>query len=66
MLKKPLTIEDFEECTKKIKDYCQIGPIGNGIYCIGKGMYTGRKGWEEFQKELKRRVQMLKELNNHK
>lgn len=62
MLNKPLTIEYFEERTKKIKDYCQIGPIGNGIYCIGKGMYTGRKGWEEFQKELKRRVQTLAKI----
>lgn len=63
---KPLTLEDFEEYTKKIENYCQLGHIGNSIYCIDKGIYTGRKGWEEFQKELRSRVQALAKLNNHK
>lgn len=60
---KPLTLDKFEECSKKIENYCQIGPIGNGIYCVGKGVYTGIKGWENFQKTLK---EQLKKLNNHK
>nr|UVX92365.1 MAG: hypothetical protein [Bacteriophage sp.]DAI01246.1 MAG TPA: hypothetical protein [Caudoviricetes sp.] len=63
---KPTTLDKFEECSKNIENYCRIGPIGNGIYCIGKGIYTGIKGWENFQKILKEQKEQLKKLNNHK
>lgn len=37
-----------------------IGKVCPGVYKIGKGMYTGEKGWEEFLKVLKEELNNLK------
>lgn len=33
-----------------------IGPVGGGLYHIGGGVYTGKDGWDQFETELKKKI----------
>lgn len=54
--KQYLTIEEIEQALKDagIDELPKIGYIGQGTYQIGEGCYTGQKGWDMFNSELKR------------
>ena len=60
---------DSEELKRKIaeasKEYFEgnfpaVGPVGDGLYHIGEGCYTGREGWNDFNKAV------IKEFTNKK
>ncbi len=43
--------EEIEEISKEIKgDLPDIGPVGGGLYHLGLGCYTGKAGWDQFNK----------------
>ena len=41
-------------------DKITVKDLGNGLYQIGKGLITGRKGLEEFDKVMRDSVNKLK------
>ena len=58
-----LTKEKLDECLlemsnnarkgSKLKyDITKYGHVGNGLYCIGGVAYTGKRGWDQFNKAL--------------
>jgi hypothetical protein len=52
----------FDKCWKESK-LESIGLItgSNGLYYLGNGCYTGKSGWEMFEKELKNQINNGKE-----
>jgi len=50
-----LSVEDAIEQLKS-DDLPPLGPVGNGLYHIGGGAYTGKKGWDKFELELKKNI----------
>jgi len=39
---------------KTINELEKIGHVGGGLYHIGGGCYSGKKGWEQFSEEVKK------------
>lgn len=54
-----------EQIEKALKEntLSYIGPIGDGLYKIGPGTWTGKKGWEQFNKALEKEAENY--LNNN-
>ena len=50
-----LTEKDIEDLLKDI-EMPFIGEVSPGCYQIGKGMYTGKLGFIEFEKELYKQI----------
>ena len=47
----------IDETIEKLKlKFPKLGPVGNGLYHIGGGAYTGKKGWDLFEAELKKKI----------
>jgi hypothetical protein len=43
--------EGVEKITNEMKDkFEEVGPVGGGLYYIGGGCYTGKAGWDQFNK----------------
>lgn len=53
-----ITDKDIEDLLKDI-EMPFIGEVSPGCYQIGKGMYTGRLGWEQFNKQLDKKIKQI-------
>ena len=52
---KNISLKDIEDVIKEL-DYYFIGEVSPGCYQIGKGMYTGIRGYENFIKILNEEI----------
>jgi hypothetical protein len=48
------------EHRKREGSFPPIGPSGGGLYHLGRGCYTGKQGWLEFEKLMKEEDEKLR------
>lgn len=62
------TLEDLDQCMKElgIKKLPKFGYVGGGMYQIGDGCFTGKAGWDAFNKELQRQGELIISNENKK
>lgn len=51
---KKLTKKELKKIVKEVWDSSELSKIGrcgdSGLYHLGSGVYTGKQGWEDFEK----------------